>query len=105
MRLLVILLCLVMAGCATPKKKHYPSKTKHSQHAKSKKSAKGKKHVVADDGRVIVNDAWMQQYKWMEHERGDYTISADDDIQPDGRDWKVPRAVIEHRAALVEAGP
>ena len=100
----LIAACVALTGCEAPQKKKRRS-TKHSHRVHKSKHKPGAHPQVKGDTWIIVNDAWMQEYKWMEREHGDYTIEADDQIHPEGGNWRVPREVIQHRSALVEAGP
>jgi hypothetical protein len=87
--LAVIIYILALAGC--------PQKSSHT-------ATRGRKPAPAGSTNSPLVDAqWIEVYRRMEHDHGDYKIKDDEKIVPVGDKFRVPPSVVRNFLDLSNA--
>ena len=99
MRFVVTALLVLCVGCGTyPKQKKLTYK-QHSSHGHRTKT------TTTDPGFVLVDAQWLDTYRKLQQEHGNYTISDDNKIRPVGSKFRVTKSQQQHFRDLSATPP
>lgn len=101
MWIFILIAALCSFGCTitiTPIRDSPKRKPKHHQSIKPRR--------IPKNNSSIVDSEWLVQYRKLEQEHGNYTISDDDKVEPAGNGYyKVTPAMLGHFRDLTQVPP
>ncbi len=99
--MLAIVTMFALAGCTIDVR---PIKARTKHHSVRHSSHRGTSRSSHTPFMATVDVEWMKNYKALE-DAYNYHIPDDERIKPEGNQFKVPKAVVDHYGDLIRANP